>query len=92
LGKLIKGVFFLRAQTLSANSNSIPFPQHYLPTHKCLFRSLTLSHVADYSQATRVLTPFFPAPTSFDTTSVFTTLHPKLNGYFPFFFKDYEPN
>ncbi len=34
--------------------------------------------------------PFPPAPTSFDTTSARTTLHPKLDGYFPFFLENYE--
>jgi hypothetical protein len=38
------------------------------------------------------LAPFSPAPISFDTTSVFTTLHPKLDGYFPLFLKNYKPN
>jgi hypothetical protein len=42
--------------------------------------------------ATCVLAPFFLAPASSSTTSVSTALHPKLDGYFPFFFKDYEPN
>jgi hypothetical protein len=36
------------------------------------------------------LASFAPTPTSFDTTSVFTTLHLKSNGYFSFFLKNYE--
>jgi hypothetical protein len=43
-------------------------------------------------QVARVLAPFFPAPTSFDTTLVFIALHPKSNGYFLFFLEDYELN
>ncbi len=38
------------------------------------------------------MAPFSLAPTSSNTTSIFTTLHPKLDGHFPLFFKDYEPN
>jgi hypothetical protein len=38
------------------------------------------------------LAPFFPTPTSFDTTSTFITLHLELDGYFLLFFEDYKPN
>jgi hypothetical protein len=31
-------------------------------------------------------------PTSFGTTSSLTTLHPKSDGYFSFFFENYKPN
>ncbi len=72
------------------SSTSIPFPQHDPPTHKCLFHNLTLSHVGEYFQATHILTPFFPAPTSSDTTLVPTTLHPKSYGYFLLFLKEHK--
>jgi hypothetical protein len=75
-GKLIGGVF-LWAQALSANSNSINFPQHDLLTHKHLLHSLALNPIGEYFQATRVLAPFFLTPISFDTTSALTTLHPE---------------
>jgi hypothetical protein len=84
--------FFSQAQALLASLNSIPFPQHDLPIHKHLLRSLTFGHVEEYFQAIRVMAPFFPAPISFNTTSTLTTLHPKSNGYFHFFLEDYEPN
>jgi hypothetical protein len=90
LGKLTKGLF-LQTQALLANSNSILFAQHDPPTHKCLFRNLAFGHVKEYSRVVCALAPFSPAPTSFDTTSAFTTLHPKSNGYFPLFLEDYEP-
>jgi hypothetical protein len=38
------------------------------------------------------LAPFSPTSTSFDTTSAFTTLHFKSNGYFSLFLEDYEQN
>jgi hypothetical protein len=38
------------------------------------------------------LAPFFLVPTSSNTTSTFTALHPELNGYFSLFLEDYEPN
>jgi hypothetical protein len=89
-GKLV-GVF-LWAQVLSANSNSILFTQHDLPTHKCLLHSLTLGHATKYFQAICVWAPFSPSPTSANTTSTFITLHPELNGYFPIFFKNTSQN
>jgi hypothetical protein len=38
------------------------------------------------------LAPFSLALTSFDTTLILTTLHPKLDGYFPLILKNYELN
>jgi hypothetical protein len=70
----------------------MPFPQHDFPTHKRKFYNLTFGRAREYSRATHDLTPFSPTPTPFDTTSIFTTLHPKSNGYFTFFFEDYEPD
>ncbi len=80
----------MQAQVFLTNSNSIPFPQHDLPTHKHLFRSLALGCIKEYFWVAHVLAPFFPTPTSFDTTSTFTALHPNLDGYFPLFFNDYK--
>ncbi len=82
----------MQAQALLTSSSSIPFPQHDLLTHKNLFYSLTLGHAREYSQATCALAPFSPALTSSDTTSTLTTLHPKANGYFPFFLENYKLN
>jgi hypothetical protein len=80
------------AQALLTSLNSIPFPQHDLPTHKCFLFSLAFDYAGEYFWAVRVLAPFFFACMSFDTTSIFITLHPESNGYYSFFFKDYEPN
>jgi hypothetical protein len=38
------------------------------------------------------LAPFFPTPTSSDTTSTLTALHPKSNGYFSLFLENYKPD
>jgi hypothetical protein len=38
------------------------------------------------------LAPFFPTPTSFDTTLTLIALHPESNGYFLLLFGDYKPN
>jgi hypothetical protein len=38
------------------------------------------------------LAPFSFAPTFFDITSIFTTLHLESNGSFLLFFEDYKPN
>jgi hypothetical protein len=54
--------------------------------------SLTLKHVREYFQVAHVFAPFSPAPMSSNMTSTLTTLHPKSNGYFPFFLKNYKPN
>jgi hypothetical protein len=70
----------------------VPFPQHYPPTHKCLFRNLVLGRAWEYSKTTHALAPFSPTPTSFDTTLTLTALHFNLDGNFSFFLKDYEPN
>jgi hypothetical protein len=75
----------LRAQALSTNSNSIPFPQHDLPTHKRLFPSSTLGCAGEYLWAACAL-----ASTSFNTTSAFTTLHLELDGYFSLFLEYYK--
>ncbi len=82
----------MQAQALLANSSSIPFPQHDPPIHKRLLCSLTLGRVREYFKAARALAPFFLSPTSSNTTSTFITLHFKLDCYFPFFLKDYEPH
>jgi hypothetical protein len=91
LRKLAKG-FFLWAQTLLASLSFIPFPQHDPLVHKCLFQNLTLGCVGEYFWAIQVLAPFSLAPTSSNTTLAFTTLHPKFDGHFSFFFEDYEPD
>jgi hypothetical protein len=38
------------------------------------------------------LAPFSPTPTSSNTAPSLIALHYESNGYFPLFFKDYEPN
>ncbi len=80
------------AQTLAIDFSSMLLPHHDSQGHKCLHCSLILGCVGEYFQATRTFSPFTLAPMSFDTTLVLTTLHPKLNGYFPLFLKDYELN
>jgi len=70
--------------------SSIPLPQHGPLTHKHLFYSLTLGCAREYSWVDYVLAPFFFAPTSFDTISIFTALHLEANGYFPLFLEYYE--
>jgi hypothetical protein len=82
--------FFLQAQALLANLNSITFPQHGPLTHKCLFCSLALGCAREYFWAVCVLAPFSPTPTFSNTTSTLTALHPKLDGYFPLLFENYE--
>jgi len=54
--------------------------------------SLVLRHVREYFRTTHASTPWSLSPMSSDTTLIFTTFHPKSNGYFPFFLKNYEPN
>jgi hypothetical protein len=64
----------------------MPPTQHDFPTHKHSFRSLVLGYVGKYFHATCILTPFFLAPTSFDTTSTLTNYI--LNQtIFPLFFE-----
>jgi hypothetical protein len=76
-----------------ASPSLVPFPQHDPPTHKCLLHSLIFGCVRKiYSRATYALAPFSCAPTSFDNTSTFITLHLESNGYFSLFLKDYEPD
>jgi hypothetical protein len=65
-------------------------PQHDSLTHKHLLCSLALGHAREYFRVVCSLAPFSPTPTFFDTTSTLTALHPKLNGYFPLLFEDYE--
>jgi hypothetical protein len=65
-------------------------PSFRTSLHKHLFYSLVLGHAVEYFQATCTLSPFFHAPTSVDITSIFITLHIKLNGFFSFFLKDYK--
>jgi len=77
---------------LAASSNSMPFPQHDLPVHKCFLRNLVLGHAREYLKTTHALAPVFFAPTSFDTALAFTTLHPQSNCCFPLFLEDYEPD
>jgi hypothetical protein len=86
LGKLISGVSFVHPSSL-AGSSSIPFTQHDPPILKCLFRNLAFGRVGEYFQAICTLAPFFLTPASSNTTLVFTALHLKLDGYFPFFSK-----
>jgi len=76
---------FLQAQALTTNSSSIPPPQHDLPIHKRMFRSLILGHANEYFWAICILAPFSFAPTSFDITLTFTTLHLESNNYFLLF-------
>ncbi len=68
--------FFFQAQVLLVSLSSIPFPQHDLPIHKRPFRNLAIGHAAEYFRAARVLAPFSLTPTSSNTTSALTTLHP----------------
>jgi hypothetical protein len=65
-----------------ASLSSMPFPQHDPLAYKCFFCSLIFGHAWEYFTATRALTPFPPASTSFDTTLVLTTIHLDSNGYF----------
>ncbi len=78
----------MQAYALAASSNSLPFSQHYPPTHTRLFHNLFLGREKEYSRITHALAPFSPTPTSSDTTLTLTALHPNLNGHFSFFLKD----
>jgi hypothetical protein len=80
----------LRTQVLMASSSLMPLPQHDPLTHKCLLCSLILGRTGEYFRTTCTLEPFSPIPTSFNTISILITLHPNLDGYFPFFLKDYK--
>jgi hypothetical protein len=60
-------------------------PQHDSLVKKRLLYSLVIKRVREYFQVTCVLAPLSPSPMSFDTTLAFIALHPKSNGYFPFF-------
>jgi hypothetical protein len=70
----------------------MPFPQHYLIAHKYFFYSLVFKRLREYFQAIFIMAPFSPTPTSTNTTSIVTTLHHKLDGFFLLFLKDYKPN
>jgi hypothetical protein len=80
----------LRSEALVTSLSSILLPQHDPLTHKHLLRSLTLGRAREYFRATCTLAPFSLAPTSFNTTLTFTTLHFKSNDHFPFSLEDYE--
>jgi hypothetical protein len=83
---------FLRAQTLTTNS-SLMFPlQHDLLVHKLIPCNFVFGCVKEYFWTSRTLAPFSHGPTPFETTSTFTTFHLQSDGFFPIFFKDYEPN
>jgi len=86
----LQNEFFLRAQALLANLNSIPFPQHDFPTHKHLLHSLALGFAREYSWVACALVPFPFTSMSFDTTLTFTTLHLEIDVYFSFFLEDYK--
>jgi hypothetical protein len=68
----------------------MPFPQYDLLAQKCFFHNLVIGYAKEYSQATHVLASFSFTPTFSNTTLTLTTLHFKLNGYFPFFLQNYE--
>jgi hypothetical protein len=68
----------------------MPLPQHDPRIRKCILCNFIFKCAKEYFQVTHVLAPFTPSPTSFDTTSILITLHPKSNGHFPLFLKDYE--
>jgi hypothetical protein len=70
----------------------MPLLQHDPPAHKHFFCSLVIGCAKEYSKTTRTLAPFSPTPTSSNTTSAFTALHIKSNGYFLLFLEDREPN
>ncbi len=78
-------------QVLATNLSSTP-PQHDLLTHKCFLQNFIFECVGEYFWATHVLTPFFFAPTWFNTTLALIVLHIESNGFFPFFVKNYESN
>jgi len=84
--------FSLRTQALMASSSLMPLPQHDPLTHKCLLCSLILGRTWEYFRATHTLEPFSPTPTSLNTISVLIALHLNLDGYIPFFLKDYKLN
>jgi hypothetical protein len=56
-----------------------------------MFHTLALKRAREYFQAVHDLAPFSLTATSFDTTSVFTTLHFESNGYFSLFLEYYKP-
>jgi hypothetical protein len=51
---------------------------------------LTFGRAGEFFQIARTLAPFSFTFMSFNTTSIFTTLHPESDGYFLFFLEDYK--
>jgi len=78
---------FLRAQVLTASSNSMPHAKHDPLIHKHPLHNLVLKRAREYSQTTRALASFSPTPTSFDSTLTFIALDPKSNFFSYFFWK-----
>jgi len=70
----------------------MPLPHHDPQGHKHLCYSLIFRRVGEYFRTTCTFAPFSFTPMSSNTTLALTALHPKSNGYFPFFLKDYELN
>jgi len=70
----------------------VSLPQHDPPTHKRLLYSLVFGRVKGILLSNLCFGTIFPAPMSFNTTLIFTALHLELDGYFPLFIKNYEPN
>jgi hypothetical protein len=68
----------------------MPFPQHDLLAHKCLFCNLILGHVGEYFRVICILTRFFHAPMSFNTTLIIPVIHPKSDDYFFIFLENYK--
>jgi hypothetical protein len=89
LGKLVKGIIFTNPNFYNKFKFNASYPT-WSSNYKCLIYNLVLGCAWKYSWTTCVLAPFSLALTSFDTTSIFITLHPKLEGFFPLFLKDYE--
>jgi hypothetical protein len=89
LGKFVSE-FFLWAQALVTSLSSMFIPQHDPIVHKHFFHSLVHGRVEEYFRATHVLRPFSFTPMSSNATLIFTSLHPKSNGFSPFFLKDYK--
>ncbi len=90
MGKLVGGIFF--ASLNFGSKFSVPFPKHDLLAHKHFFCSLILGHTWEHSRIICTLAPFSPTPTSFNTTSILTTLHPNSYGYFLLILNHYEPD
>jgi hypothetical protein len=91
LEKLARGDFFT-SPSFGNKFEFVHFPQHDPLAHKRLLCNLVIGCAREYSRTTCALAPLPPTSTSSNTTSVFTALHPKLDGYFLLFLKDYELN